>query len=195
MFGEMDVEQFAIERGVVAQDVEDRFFEGLAVGAFALGQDAAEGDVEELAAGDFVEVMFFVFARGNFGEGGDLVGRGRDVIALAIGVEAADAVGGDFGEEVFVFAADGAEGFEVAGSGGFYVKEIAAEAADDWVDAEFIGAAVDADFVRAVRFGDFDVLGQAVFEGLQFAFEVDAFFELANEARGEADYVWNFAAL
>src|SRR3954463_9711119 len=116
--------------------------------------------------------MLFVFAGGNFGEGGDLRGRGGDVVAGSIGVEAADAVGGDFGEEVFVFAADGAEGFEVAGAGGFDVDEFAANPADDRVNAEFVGAAVDADFIRAAGLGNFNVLDQTFFESFEIAFEI-----------------------
>src|SRR5689334_6112424 len=111
--------------------------------------------------------MLFEFVRGNLGEGGDLRGCRRNVVAGAVGVEAADAIGGDFGEEIFVFAADGAEGFEVAGAGGFYMDKFAANAAYDRINAEFVRAAVDTDFVRAVRFGDFDVLDQTFFESFE----------------------------
>src|ERR1700722_6980746 len=114
-------EEFGVEGGVLLEDFHDGVLEGAAGGGLAEGEGRAEGDGGELAAAGFVEVDALVVGGGGFGEGGDAGVGGGDVVAGLVLGKAASAVGGDFAEEFFIDAADGAEGFEVVGAGGLDV--------------------------------------------------------------------------
>ncbi len=176
-----------MEGGVLLEDFHDAVLEGAALGRLAEGESRAEGDVEELAATGFVEVNALVVGGGSLGEGGDAGVGGGDVVAGLVLGEAAGAKGGDFAEEVFVHADDGAKRFEVAGAGGLEVEAVATDAANDGVDGELVGAGVDGDFVGAEALGDGGVGAELLLEDGEVAFVVHALFEIADEARGEGD--------
>src|SRR5256885_12264123 len=127
---------------------ENRILERPATSFFADCENRSEGHVQKLPAPDFVEVNRFVRFGFERTQGLDLGGSRRDVIALAVGFEAAAGKSDDFAEQLRSNSRNDAKRLEVTGSRSFHMKQIATDAAGDRVDREFVGAAVDAEFVR-----------------------------------------------
>src|SRR5438552_1241494 len=95
----MGGEDFFVQRGVGIQDLEDRLFERPAARIFACCEDRTEGDVEQLAAWDFVEINAFLSLILKRGQLSNLFERCGDMITGAISLESAPAKFNDFAEQ------------------------------------------------------------------------------------------------
>src|SRR5690606_19737582 len=91
-----------------------------------------------------------------------------------------------FAEQRDIVHGDHAEGFQPACPGGFQVDVLAGVLVDDRVDAEFVRAGVDAQFVRPQFAGDFRVGGEVLLEYSQVTDVIHAFLKTADKSRGQA---------
>src|SRR5215471_3606082 len=147
VFAEMRFEHPVIDLFFAAQRREERLAE------IGMIQNRAESDVQNLARVEIVEQRRepVVGQARRVGRFGDL---GGDVVAGPVNRVAFARESGYFAEEFRIDLRDGSQGFEVTRARGLEVNQFPRQPRGYRIDAEFIGAGMQAELIRPERLRD-----------------------------------------
>ena len=149
-------------------------------------QNRSERDVQHLPAMEILQ-QFDQPVVAQTGGVGHFSQFGRDVVGGPVGVIPFAGESHNLTEQPRIDLGHGPQRLQVAGAGGFEMDQIAGLLGGDGIDAEFVGAGVQAEFVRAKGAGDGHVLGKRRLERAQVADVIDALLKGANVAGSQAD--------
>src|SRR5215470_6639863 len=179
MFAEMRFERPVIDLLVAAQRRKERPAE------IGMIQNRAESDMQNLARVKIVEQRYeFVILQAPRLR--RFVDLGGDVIAGAVNRVALARESRYLAEEFRRDLRDGPQGFEVARARGLEVNQFAGQPRGDRIDAELVGAGMEAELIRPEGFRYRHVPLERLLEFARIADVINALLEIAEITRGQA---------
>ena len=154
---EMALQIFVVRCFVLLQCAQNAIFENRLTGAVFASENGTERHVQNLPRIIVIKEAEKTLQRTRL-RGRNLIEPGGDMVRCLVHLVAAAREVENLAKQLRFSRRDGSQRFEIARAGSFHVDAPELQRANRQIDAEFVAARMNADFVRAERVGDFNML-------------------------------------